>query len=185
MPICALLSGGLDSSAVVAVAAQLLQAQNRSLTTLSAVLPKTAAPGLVDEKPFIEAFRSWDNIDRVYIADPGRGPFDDVEWLIWGGEAPSYTSRHYQYSAFAQAVGQCGGRVLLDGVGGELGPTIDDTGFYPELLLKGRWGILARELGQRAGREDTPHDPITRQVVEKGQHVGLAMGPLHVVFPHQ
>lgn len=155
-PVVSLLSGGLDSSAIVAVAATLLKHQNRQLTTLSAVLPPNSPATLVDERPFIDQFRSWDNIDLVYVTDPDRGPFDKVDELVRGGERPIFTSRHYLYSAFAQAALERGASVLLDGIGGEFGPTFPGYGYYPELFLQGRWRRLSRELTQRAAVDGHP-----------------------------
>ena len=81
-PVAALLSGGLDSSAVVAAAARVLQHQNRRLITLSAVLPPDADAGVRDEKEYIDAFQGWPNVDLIDITDPQRGPFDDLERLM-------------------------------------------------------------------------------------------------------
>lgn len=90
----------------------------------------------------------------VYVTDAWRGPCDEVEQLIWGREVPLYTSRHYLYTAFAAQVAQRQGRLLLDGVGGEFGPSSHGEGFYPELLLRGQWWLLGQELHWRAVREE-------------------------------
>jgi asparagine synthase (glutamine-hydrolysing) len=156
-PVAALLSGGLDSSAVVATAAHLLRRQNRSLLTLSAVLPPGSQAGVADEKPFMDQFQKWDNIEMVFITDTWRGPFDDLERLVWSGEGPHYTSRHYLYTAFAEAATQRQARLMFDGCGGELGPTYRGDGYYTELLLSGCWWRLAREIRHRAQQDRRPY----------------------------
>ena len=146
----ALLSGGLDSSAIVAVAASLLKKQNRTLTTFSAVLPDSLRGEINDEREFIRLFSNHDNIRFVDIADNFRGPFDNVAALTRDSRSPFHTSRHYLYAAFVDAAKQQNVSMLLDGCFGELGPSSNGQGFFPELALRGRWLALARALQQRA-----------------------------------
>jgi asparagine synthase (glutamine-hydrolysing) len=149
-PVVALLSGGLDSSSIVATAAHVLRQQNRQLMTLSAVLPPDSEAGVRDEKPFIGEFRAWDNIEQVFITDSWRGPLDNLKQLVWSSEVPTHTPCHYLYTAFAEAAVQRQARVLIDGVGGEFGPTFHGDGYYPELFLSGRWRQLVMGLYHEA-----------------------------------
>jgi asparagine synthase (glutamine-hydrolysing) len=148
-PVAALLSGGLDSSAIVGVAARVLEASNQELHALAAVAPNAPEPRLTDERYFIDQFRDWPNIRIKYVTAPGRGPFDDLENLVWNSDAPNITSRHYLYSAFAESSQEFGARTILDGSGGELGPTFHGEGYYAELLLGLRWPTLIREMHLR------------------------------------
>lgn len=156
-PVAALLSGGLDSSAVVATAAHILRQRNRTLISLSAVLPPDSPPDLADEKPFMDQFQKWDNIEMLFVTAPRRGPFDDLERLVWSGEGPPYTSRHYLYTALADAATRRQARPLLDGCGGELGPTYRADGYYTELLLSARWWPLGREMRRLARQGGRPY----------------------------
>ena len=149
-PVAALLSGGLDSSAVAGMAAKVLQTQNKRLFTFSAVLPDGYQGSGTDERTYIDLFKSFENIDLLYVPSGDRGPFDDLDRLVWGGEQPGYISRHYQYSAFAEAAKKNGCRVILDGGGGEFGPSFHGSGIMAEWLLHGNWLALARELRKRA-----------------------------------
>jgi asparagine synthase (glutamine-hydrolysing) len=152
-PVAAQLSGGLDSSAVVAVAAPLLEARGQRLITLSAVLPEDAPATEREERFYIEQFRGWGNLHQVYITDPWRGPFDDLDRLVWGAESPNSHSRHFLYTAFVEAARAQHARVMLDGLGGELGPTFYGDGYLAECLLRGRWLRLLRNLHGLAQRE--------------------------------
>jgi asparagine synthase (glutamine-hydrolysing) len=81
-PVASLLSGGLDSSGIVAAASKILADQNRSLITLSAV-PMPAAQGqVVDEREYIDLFKDRPNLSMRYVSAPGRGPFDDLGRLV-------------------------------------------------------------------------------------------------------
>lgn len=149
-----LLSGGLDSSSIAAVAAALLRKKNRTLTAFSAVLAAPARDGTVDEASYIKELGVFDNMRFVSVTDEHRGPFDDVEELVRASATPFHTSRHYLYSAFAAGARTRGATSVLDGCFGEMGPTTHGAGFYPELLRTGRWPLLARELRRRAQVDD-------------------------------
>ena len=145
-PITALLSGGLDSSAVVSVAAKILESQNRQLEVFSAILPDDSDPSLADERYYIDQFKSFPNVKINYITAPGKGFFSGLEELQTTIYFPNLISRHYLYTAFADAARQAGSRVILDGGGGEMGISFDGMGGYAELFKKIRWATLLREL---------------------------------------
>jgi asparagine synthase (glutamine-hydrolysing) len=153
-PVVSLLSGGLDSSAVTAFASEILKRQGQRLRTFSAVLPDGYSGSGTDERYFIDLFNEYDNIDMKYITDEWRGPFDDLDLLIQGGESPFYTSRHFLYTAFSHAAREQGARVILDGCFGEMGPSFHGDGCLAELLLKGRLFELTREVVLRSRREN-------------------------------
>jgi len=153
-PVTSLYSGGLDSSAITAVAGHLLSKEGKSVTALSAVLPDTYKGMLVDEREYIDMLKGTKGIDIQYITDPWRGPFDNLEKLIFAGEMPNYTSRHYLYTAFAESSDKIGARVMLDGCFGEIGPSFHGDGYYAELFLKGKWLKLSRELSLKGNIEN-------------------------------
>jgi asparagine synthase (glutamine-hydrolysing) len=152
-PVAALLSGGLDSSILCAVAATILAEQGRELITLSAVLPDGADPTLRDERAFIDEMDVFPNLKRIYVSDPWRGPFDDLEQILRGGSTPMLTSRHYQYAAFAAAAREHGAKTLFDGVGGEFSVTQYGSGYVWECILALRWGEAARLVRNFAATE--------------------------------
>ena len=154
-PAFALLSGGLDSSAVVATAAKYLEQHNRKLRTLSAVKENPLATGLQEEESYIHCFSSNANIDMRLVRSADRGPFDNIESMMQNSSEPIVSSRHYLYSAFAEEISQAGGYTVLDGRFGELGPTANGTGIMLEWLLKGNWTTFWQELRATASVRNT------------------------------
>ncbi|MEB0140921.1 MULTISPECIES: asparagine synthase-related protein [unclassified Undibacterium] len=146
----ALLSGGLDSSSLVAVAASILKKQNRRLLAMSAVLPAHLRSTMEDESAFIAAFSKVDNIDFLEVSDQQRGPFDDVSSTIRAQGKPFINSRQFQFDAFAHAATAHGAETVFGGGFGEHGPTNHGNGFYVELFRSGQWWLLAKELQARA-----------------------------------
>ncbi len=150
-PVAALLSGGLDSSSVVSVASRVLQEAGQQLITLSAVVAEDERAMFPDEREFMDEFRAWSNLERVLITAEGRGPFDEVEKLVRGADSTLHTSRHYLYTAFAEAARARGARVILDGVGGEWGVSGYGEGLLAEWFVRGQWRTLWRELKIQSG----------------------------------
>ncbi|MFB9840809.1 asparagine synthase-related protein [Mucilaginibacter ginsenosidivorans] len=145
-PVTALLSGGLDSSAIVSVAARVLETQNRELQVFSGVLPAGADPGLIDERYYIDQFKRLPNVNINYITAEGKGFFSDLEELQTTIYAPTLIASHYLHKSFALAAGQHGSRALLGGGGGEMGISYHGTGCYAEFFRKMQWSILLHEL---------------------------------------
>jgi asparagine synthase (glutamine-hydrolysing) len=134
-PIASTLSGGLDSSSITAMAASLLDKENQSLRTYSVIKAPEYADQCVDEQAFIDCFNDTPNLNRSYISDIWRGPFDDLEALISAGESPDFTSRHFHLSAFTAQMKQQGERVLMLGQYGEGGPSFNGQGYYSTLAI--------------------------------------------------
>lgn len=98
-PVGSLLSGGLDSSSIVAMARRLLaeEGRGRRLHTFSAVFPTLAeAFPQIDERPWIEAVLAQGELEPHFVSADRLDPlealgFDDDEpaavpnlWLDWG-----------------------------------------------------------------------------------------------------
>ncbi len=145
-PVTALLSGGLDSSAVVAVAAKILEKENKTLDVFSSVLPEGDKSGIEDERYYIDLFKKFPNINIHYIDETNTGFLDNLDKLNTSHTAAPLTSRHYLYDAFAKRATTLGSRTILDGAYGELGPTFHGHGIYAEQLKKFNWLWLMDEL---------------------------------------
>ena len=151
--VAALLSGGLDSSTVVSIAARCLGGGNRSLTALSAVLPEEMRTRVTDEREFIDEYRLSPHVEIQYLTAAGSGPFDLIEDSSRFAITPLRTSRHFLYEAFDRAAASMGCHVVLEGDGGEMGPTYWGDGYYLELLARLRWITLAVEMAKSWGIE--------------------------------
>ncbi|MDF1759349.1 MAG: asparagine synthase-related protein [Coxiellaceae bacterium] len=144
LPVMTLHSGGLDSSAITAVAAKLNAEKNQSLTALSAVLPADYQGQNYDESHYANQL-DCPNLKITPITDDWRGPFDQLQDPTYFRDSPEKTSRHYLYSAFATAAANNGTRIILDGCFGERGPSFHAHGYLAELLLHCKWHLLLRE----------------------------------------
>ncbi len=142
----ALLSGGLDSSSLVSLAGRYLAARNRSLTALAVVVSDEMRPRVPDEREYIDEFRGVPGVRIEYVTAPGRGPFDSIEDPGRFESTFMRSSRLYLYEALEAAAIARGADLLMDGVGGEYGPTNWGSPYYAELAFTGRWPTLVREM---------------------------------------
>lgn len=163
-PVAAMLSGGLDSSGVVSVAARCLEKQNRELTAVAGVLPEESSARFSDERDYINEFRSWPNIRIKYVTAAGRGPFDSLGDLSRFATFFLRSSRFYLDEELENAAIASGARTLLWGNGGEYGVTSWSERYYLELAVRLRWLALVRELsGCRTSRNVSPPRMVARQ----------------------
>ena len=153
-PVAALLSGGLDSSSIVATAAALLKKRGERLITLSSVASERWAGHVTDERFFIDQFKSFDMIDMHYVDDDSTGPFSGIDG--WNDDSPLRTSRHYLYSAFCDMAKSLGARVILEGAMGEHGPSFHGAGCLADSFRKGNWFYVIREMLGLWRMEDRP-----------------------------
>jgi asparagine synthase (glutamine-hydrolysing) len=142
----ALLSGGLDSSSLVSLAGRYLAARNRSLTALAVVVSDEMRPLVSDEREYIDEFQGVPGVRIEYVTAPGRGPFDSIEDPAHFASTFLRSSRLYLYEALWAAAVDRGADLLLEGDGGEFGPTSWGSPYFAELALSGHWPTLMREM---------------------------------------
>jgi asparagine synthase (glutamine-hydrolysing) len=143
LPVASLLSGGLDSSAITAMASQVMAEDNKKLIALSAILPTNFVGDYKDESYYINLLQ-YPNLTHEYITDQWRGPFDNLEYVF---SQPNSTACHYLYQAFQDAANKHQTRIILDGCYGEIGGASSYAeGGFAELFIQGRWATLLREL---------------------------------------
>lgn len=143
------LSGGLDSSAITAIAAKCLEKKGRTLLAVAGALPSDFDPAnsyRQDEREFIEEFRSWPNVRIEYVTAPGRGPFDGIEDPSLFFATPTRTTRVFLQDALHETAVAHGAHSILRGLSGELGPTCWAKRYYLQLAASFKWRELSKEL---------------------------------------
>jgi len=124
-PVGCLLSGGLDSSSVAALAARALAEKNERLVTFTGV-PRRGFDGPVpaghyaDETPYVEAIaRAVQNVDVTYVRNDAGDAFAELERFFIAMEGPVRNPANLGWilEILRQAHAQ-GRRVLLGGLFG-------------------------------------------------------------------
>ncbi len=124
-PIGCLLSGGLDSSSVAALAARALAEKNERLTAFTGV-PRRGFDGAVpdgsyaDETPYVEAIReAAGNIDVTYVRNDACDDFAELERFFHALEGPVRNPSNLGWVlAILRLAREQGRRVLLGGLYG-------------------------------------------------------------------
>ncbi len=171
-PVGIMLSGGLDSSAVAAVAAERLRKENRRLAAFHAAprlgFQGAARPGWVaDESDDVRAIAELhDNVDVSIMRPDGRTPLDRLEThfaflaspIRNAGNLPWIEAIHEQ----AQARGV---RVMLNGQKGNA--TISFTGLRTlrQAASRLQWRRVYRELRAASARGRRPAQMLKHQII--------------------
>lgn len=153
-PVCAALSGGLDSSSIVCMARKLLGSRAQTdLHSFSAVFPGLPGRSLkkIDERPFIESVVATGGFQAHFVRGDELDPFFELASRGSRTEGPPVAPNAYLHLAMFQATQAEGGHVFLDGLDGD---SVISHGFerLPDLLRTGRWITLTRELRTLASR---------------------------------
>ncbi len=165
-PVGAMMSGGLDSSAVSVTAARLLEKRGERLATFTEVpLEEFRGPvpegRYADETPYVRAIAgTCRGLDLNLVRAEGRTFLDDADRLCRHLEHPfRNTSNRVWLEAILSAARDRGIAVLLDGMQGNLTLSWDGGGLLPGLLWRGRWGQAVREATAMA-RRGTARSPL-------------------------
>jgi asparagine synthase (glutamine-hydrolysing) len=150
---CSMITGGLDSSSISVIAADMLAANGKSLNTFTAVpedgFVKEELRGVYfDERPFVHQIaQSNPNIVPHFIS-PSHGPIlEKIADQVRIGGAPSGGILNGLWVMdLATAARSAGHDVMLSGDMGNF--TISNNGWslFPELLRTGRWCRLFQEI---------------------------------------
>lgn len=161
-PIACLLSGGLDSSSVAALAARALHENKQRLAAFTGVprrgfdAPATAGH-YADETPYVEAIaRAAGNIDVTYVENPAADDFAEIDRFFIALEGPVRNPTNLGWVlAILRLARQQGRRVLLGGLRGN--STISWSGWSQAAahLKRGRWLTALRQW--RLYYRRTPH----------------------------
>ncbi len=145
-PISALLSGGLDSSAIVGMLAKILEKKNQTLNVFSSVLPEDQKTKFKDERYYIDQFKDRSNINIHYVSDSNLGVMSSKLFSETQLINPFFSSRIFLYEAFEEKAKQFGSEIIFDGIRGEIGPSWNANGCYTEMFFGGKWLMLKNEL---------------------------------------
>ncbi len=152
VPVGTCLSGGLDSSSIVAVAGRLMQTEHavslerlgEHQQTVSAVYQ---AEGPWNERRYIEQVVENMGAAENYVYPTGEGLWDDLEKLVWYQDEPFQSTSMFAQWCVMRLARERGVTVLLDGQGADemLG------GYRPFAVWLGqllRSGSLTQALGE-------------------------------------
>jgi asparagine synthase (glutamine-hydrolysing) len=148
----ALLSGGLDSGAVVATAARLLAPSDGRVIAFTGV-PREGYDGpsppncIVNEGPYAAATAAlYPNIEHVLVRSDGRLPLDELDRNFFLFDRPLLGISNLGVSLnLANAMRKRNLRVSLGGQFGNLGLSYSGNELLPELFCSGQWLHLWRE----------------------------------------
>ncbi len=141
-PVGALLSGGLDSSAVACMARDLLdEHRGEPLPTFSAVFEDVPQ---CDERPFIDAVLHQGGFEPHFVRADRLSPLTDLEKVLWHQDEAFYFPNLFMHWGLLGAVNRQGVRVLLDGLDGDT-TVSHGIPYLTELARKGRLLALFRE----------------------------------------
>jgi asparagine synthase (glutamine-hydrolysing) len=118
VPVGAFLSGGLDSSAVVAFARRHEQAEPLRCFTIAFSKGKTATEGVADDLPYARtaARHLGVQLDEVTV---GPATMDDLAAMVYQLDEPQADLAPLNVGVIAKAARQAGIKVLLSGAGGD------------------------------------------------------------------
>lgn len=147
-PIGALLSGGLDSSAIVCTAERLFNERDGVRPPLEAFTLFSDHPNS-DERRYVQLVVEATGIKahEVYASD--THPLDRFDELLWQVESPIVGANRQSGLSSMEAVRAWGCRVLLSGDGGD--QLLDEIGYLADLLSRIRLLPFIRETRAFAG----------------------------------
>ena len=142
-PIGSLLSGGLDSSSIVAVARKLVSENSSSrLHTFSGVFDHLTQ---CDERPFINAMIAQGGLDPYYVVSDRIDPWAEIGEALREQEEPFHSPFLFVRRAFCRLARDLKVRVLLDGSMGDA-VVPHGLGHLTELIRRGQWWNFATQL---------------------------------------
>lgn len=147
-----LMSGGMDSTAVAAMAAPELARGGKKLAAFTEVPPvgfnaPVFAGRYADETPYVQAMaRHFPNLELSLIRTPSSFFLDGVESWFRAAETPFRNSFNRQWwQSIIETASNRGIQVLLTGQGGNLTVSWSGSGLMTQLLTRGHWVRAWRE----------------------------------------
>ncbi|WP_431686937.1 asparagine synthase-related protein [Hahella sp. NBU794] len=160
-PVATLLSGGLDSSAISCMAADLRDNLSHPLFALSSCL--TDQDPEQDERKFINIVAQQKQLP-VYYVSPTSGPAALLHQVHDMTGLPVNLNPHVYTTLYAKAQSE-GARIVMDGVGGEWGPSWTGEGYLPYLLQQLHWEKLKEAVFSLSQNYSQPPHRVFRNEV--------------------
>lgn len=192
------LSGGFDSQAVAAYAMR-VRGQVPLLSATSAPQEGWSAPAggnaWTDERPQVRALAEmYPQLDPRWVTAPGKDISYFQRDLFETALVPPRNAANLHWIHDVRTLARAeGADVVLTGAMGNMTFSYDGAGYLPELLMRGRWGTLARELwfggprakmAKRAMRQAVmPHLPEGLQKKLTDWRDGYSPDPLQTWSP--
>ena len=151
-PVAATVSGGLDSSAVTAMAARTIGAE--SIIGFGLLEAGDDAIDADDDLAYARALADGlPGLRLCRVSAEGHSPLDgQADYLARHG-LPMQNPQHYGWDAIYAEAGARGCRVMLTGVEGDWGVSGHGEGYLAELVRRGAWLTALREIrATRAAR---------------------------------
>ncbi|MDJ0707499.1 MAG: asparagine synthase-related protein [Leptolyngbyaceae cyanobacterium MO_188.B28] len=137
------LSGGLDSSSIAVMAAREMRRQGRPApATFCWQPPPVGSSSTAQEYALIQAVCAQEGLHPTYQAP---SPEDILATFRRDAACEPTVGTLLNELAIQRQAATQGVRVLLSGWGGDEGAAFNGRGYFPELLLKGRWQRLYHE----------------------------------------
>jgi len=147
-PVAALLSGGLDSSAIVGTAAQICEERGEGSPPLETFTLFADHPG-GDEREPARAVTAATGLKGHAVRRIDADPLDGLDAEVDAVEGPIVDPSHHTTAACLEAIGGSGCRVVLSGEGGD--QLLDAHGYFADLLRGGHPVRFVREVRAFAG----------------------------------
>ena len=150
---CASITGGLDSSSIAVIAADMLAANGSKLHTFTAVpeagfIKEEIRGRYFDETPYVLKLQKPIPISSLILFRPSKGPILEqiAEQIRVGGDPLSGVLNGLWGMDLLAAVRSAGHNVMLTGEMGNHTMSYDGWPLLAELLLTGRWWRLFGEI---------------------------------------
>jgi asparagine synthase (glutamine-hydrolysing) len=156
-PVGCLLSGGLDTSSIVATAREVRRGvADGNLDTFSAIFPGLSGPDLkpIDERRYVDAVVAQGGLEAHYVRGDQIGPLTDVDRMLWHLDEAFVAPNLFMHWGLYGAARDLGIRALLDGLDGDT-TVSHGLEYLPALARAGRLGTLTRELRALSRRYGT------------------------------
>jgi asparagine synthase (glutamine-hydrolysing) len=147
-PVGSLLSGGLDSSSIVATARHLRsESGDAPLDTFTGIFPSLPPSDLrkIDERAYVDAVVAQGGLEAHFVRGDLVSPLTEVDRMLWHLDEGFAAPNLYLHWALFGAARERGVRTVLDGIDGD---TTVSHGLesLPALARAGKFGTLGREL---------------------------------------